>query len=271
MENSNNKQDFKISAVVHTYNDARHLEECLTSIRWCDEVLVVDLGSHDQSITIASRIADRVLQHEWVPIVEMVRQWSYEQAAHDWILCVDPDEVFPSIDMQFIIRSKLKECEDSIAAIRLPLQFYFRGRPLRCCMWYPFMKNRAFLHRKRVIESKYVHIGPKLSGEQIDITRAAMPSIKHYWNDTWGDFIRSHWRYVQFEGHARYKDGRRFGLLLSLKKIWRITNYNLIEKNGLRGGFDGILLSFAMGCYEAGAWVSLAYHQFRLRKLQRES
>jgi hypothetical protein len=55
---------------------------------------------------------------------------------------------------------------------------------------------------------------------------------------------------------------------LAFKKIWEITYYNLIEKNGWRFGFDGIFLSFAMACYEAGAWVSLAYHQLCLKKLK---
>lgn len=254
----------RVSAVLHTYNEEEHLEECLKSVRWCDEVLVIDLGSKDRSVVIAEEYADRVLHHEWVPIADQIRSWSYAQAKHDWLLCVDPDEVYPR-ELGVALRNKLAENVEYAAIIRSPWHFYFKGKPLTGCMWYPNIRL-SLQNRNKVIESGLVHTGPRYEGEVIDIKWGEAPAIIHYWNDTWKAFIKSHWRYIKLEGGARYKHGKRFGVGLMLTAIWKMFRLNLVDKKGYKSGVDGILLSFAMGMYEAGAQLSLLKYQWDLKR-----
>lgn len=253
-----------VSAVLHTYNDARHLEECLKSIQWCDEIIVIDLGSRDSSREIATRYADRVLIHAWVPIADEIRPWSYGQAKYDWILCVDPDEVYPD-DLVTSLKKKVDECSSSAAIIVVPIQYYFRGKPLECCMWYPNRRVPTLQNRTKVQETGRVHTSPLKDGALVEIPWGSVTPIKHYWKDTWGDFFRSHWRYIKLEGSSRFKNGKRFGLSIFFKQAWKIFILNFYHKDGWRGGVDGILLSLAMCAYETGAHISLFLYQVKLK------
>src|SRR5512140_2444935 len=80
-----------ISAIVTTFNSANVIEDCLKSLAWATEVLVVDSGSTDQTMQLASALGARVLDHPYVnPVAQ--KQWSIPQAQNEWILWVDSDE-----------------------------------------------------------------------------------------------------------------------------------------------------------------------------------
>jgi glycosyltransferase involved in cell wall biosynthesis len=73
-------------------NEADRLEPCLDSLRWVDELVVMDLESDDGSPELARRAGARVIGHPPVPIVETVRNVVADSATGEWVLVVDPDE-----------------------------------------------------------------------------------------------------------------------------------------------------------------------------------
>lgn len=81
-----------ISTCIVCRNEADKLGPCLESVSWCDDVVVMDLASTDGSAELAESHGARVVRHEPVPIVELVRNEVAAHARHDWILVVDPDE-----------------------------------------------------------------------------------------------------------------------------------------------------------------------------------
>lgn len=81
-----------ISACIVCRNEGDRLDDCLASLAWADEVLVLDLESADDSAEVAARRGARVISHTPVPIVELVRDELASHAAGDWILVLDPDE-----------------------------------------------------------------------------------------------------------------------------------------------------------------------------------
>lgn len=82
----------RISVCIVCRNEADRLEPALESVSWADEVLLLDLSSTDGSSELGERYGARVITREPVPIVEMVRNELADQAAHDWVLVLDPDE-----------------------------------------------------------------------------------------------------------------------------------------------------------------------------------
>ena len=80
-----------LSATVITYNEADRLADCLASLDFCDEVLVVDSGSTDTTCDIAQAHGARVLTRPFDGFRSQ-KQYAVEQAAHDWILSLDADE-----------------------------------------------------------------------------------------------------------------------------------------------------------------------------------
>jgi glycosyltransferase involved in cell wall biosynthesis len=84
----------KISAVIITFNEEVDIARTLTSLAWCDEVLVVDSGSTDRTVEVCESFGCKVLRREFSGYGEQ-KAWAVTQAAHDWILAVDADEVIP--------------------------------------------------------------------------------------------------------------------------------------------------------------------------------
>ena len=80
-----------VSAIVLTKNEEENLPGCLATLRWADEVLVVDSFSDDRTVEIARQAGVRVIQH---PFSNFAAQHNYAQtqAAHDWVLFIDADE-----------------------------------------------------------------------------------------------------------------------------------------------------------------------------------
>ena len=81
----------KISATIITFNEAANIREACDSVKWADEILVVDSGSTDQTRELAEAGGARVINREW-PGFAAQKQFAAEQATHDWIFSLDADE-----------------------------------------------------------------------------------------------------------------------------------------------------------------------------------
>jgi len=80
-----------ISACVITLNEADRIEACLRSLAWCDEVVVVDSHSTDDTRARAAALGARVIERDW-PGFAAQKEFAVRAAAHDWVLVVDADE-----------------------------------------------------------------------------------------------------------------------------------------------------------------------------------
>ncbi|PJC42969.1 MAG: hypothetical protein CO040_01705, partial [Candidatus Pacebacteria bacterium CG_4_9_14_0_2_um_filter_36_8] len=81
----------KISAIILTKNEAPMLEVCIKSLHWCDEILVVDNGSIDETVSLAEQLGARVLNFSH-PSFARKRNEALKHAKGDWVLYVDADE-----------------------------------------------------------------------------------------------------------------------------------------------------------------------------------
>src|SRR5574343_565875 len=80
-----------LSVAIITLNAASHLEACLQSARFADEIVVVDSGSTDGTQPLAERYGARVIAQPWLGFGPQ-KQFAVDAARHDWVLCLDADE-----------------------------------------------------------------------------------------------------------------------------------------------------------------------------------
>ena len=80
-----------LTAIVITKNEEGHIAECLATLQWADEMLVVDSFSTDNTKAVAEKLGARVLQHPFADFASQ-RNYAQAQAQHDWVLFVDADE-----------------------------------------------------------------------------------------------------------------------------------------------------------------------------------
>lgn len=253
--------DPRLSGFVVTCNEARRLADCLASLDFCDEVVVVDLGSNDESVAIARASGARVLHHELVGVVEKVRAKAGSLVANEWIVFLDPDEVFPQ-ELGEELRRRLA-LDDHVALVELNWQFHFKGEPLRHTIWGGMQRKPVVVHRDRVTILPSVHAGYVVRDgfTTLRLTGPGRPAIRHYWMDGWGQLMAKHRRYIRYEGEARAARGERFSWRMLVGETGRALVWNLIHHRGLRGGPRGVTLSFFYAAYIAQGLLSLRRHE----------
>lgn len=125
-----------VSAVLITKNAAHSLAACLASVGFCDEILVVDAGSTDDTVAIAQSYGARVIQTHWRGFGPQ-KQFAVEQAAHDWVLCIDADER---------VSDHLQRSLDAILTV--PQGYLFHGvSPGQTFYAYRFARCNRFMGR----------------------------------------------------------------------------------------------------------------------------
>jgi len=125
-----------LSAIVLTRNEERHIEECLASLAWADEVLVVDSGSTDQTVVLAEKSGARAVTHPFTDFASQ-RNFAMSQAKGDWVFFIDADErVTPDLaeEIKAVILSHNSDQDDEKplkAVYGIPRHNFFFGKRLR--------------------------------------------------------------------------------------------------------------------------------------------
>ena len=121
-----------VSAVLITRDAERLLAEVLAALGWCDETLVVDSGSTDRTVAIAQAHGARVIRRPFDGFGPQ-KQFAAEQAAHDWVLAIDADEII-SPELAREIQATLHAVGAGTVrdvAFEIPRSLVFLGRLMR--------------------------------------------------------------------------------------------------------------------------------------------
>ena len=136
-----------------TKNAAGRLEACLSSLGFCDEIVVVDSGSSDTTCEIAERFNARVIAKEWLGFGRQ-KQFAVDQATHDWVLCIDADEW---VSTQLAERITLALREPSAPVYQMARRNRFLGQWLRHGEGYPDWSLRLLDRRSARWSDDPVH------------------------------------------------------------------------------------------------------------------
>jgi len=118
----------KLSVTIITYNEEKNLQGCLESVKWADEIVVVDALSSDRTLEIAKKYTDNVFENEWKGFVEQ-SNFALEKASHEWVLRLDADERVPP-PLAAEIQNTLND-SFTYTAYRIPRKIFFMGRLLK--------------------------------------------------------------------------------------------------------------------------------------------
>src|SRR5215831_14576326 len=152
----------KLSVTIITKNEATDIAAALESVSWADERIVVDSGSTDDTVGIATRIADRVVVHEWPGFVAQ-KNYAASLASHDWILSLDADErVTPPLASE--IQQTLAQ-EPTHRGFQIPRVTWHLGRWIRTTDWYPDYQLRLYDRRAAQWTGQYVHEAVSVRGK----------------------------------------------------------------------------------------------------------
>ena len=228
-----------LSAVLITRNAASQLADCLASVAFCDEIIVVDSGSEDATAEIAERNGARVIQSEWRGFGPQ-KQFAVEQASHDWVLCIDADER---------VSDRLQE--SMLAVLSAPTRSSYRfarcnrfmGRYLRHGEGYPDWSLRLFDRRRARWSDDAVHEKVLVTGDigtlQGDLLHESAESLDAY--------LAKQNRYSTLAADAALARGERATVMhLLLSPSLRFIKFYFLRL-GLLDGLPG-LVHILVGC-----------------------
>jgi len=225
-----------ISVTILTKNSAASLVECLTALEAFSEVVIVDTGSTDETISIASGFRNVILyQHPFIGFGPM-KNIAVDRASNDWILSVDSDEVVTTELVDELLSLKL---DDNVVYMMARDNYYHR-RLIRGCGWENDRVERLFNRQSTGYNDKQVHEGLAMSGNLK--TELLTGRLKHYPYDNASQLLHKMQHYSTL--WAEDQRGRKkasplkalfYGVLTFLKSY--------LLKQGWRYGYEGLLIS----------------------------
>ena len=156
-----------LSVAIITLNEAANLARTLVSVRFADEIVVVDSGSTDSTVEIARSFGAKVFSEEWKGFA-LQKNSAIDKCAGTWVLSLDADEELTA-DLQKEIGSMLETDEQITPAVdgyRLRLRHIFLGRWMRYGGYYPDMKLRLF---RRLTSSGVAHFTDRPVHESVQV------------------------------------------------------------------------------------------------------
>jgi len=226
-----------LSAVILTRNSAAHLEEVLAALAWCDEVVVFDTGSTDDTMSIAQRHPNvQLYQLETdFPGFGRARQQAVALARHDWILSIDSDEVV-SPDLAGEIAALPL---DRRIVYAMPFHNYFNGRRITSCGWHPDRHERLFHRRTTNFCGSEVH--ERVQTSDLFVRQLRHP-VRHYSYDSVDDFLRKMRSYSQLFA-AQHVGRKSAGAAKAVSRsLWAFLKSYLFQRGCLQGT-EGLVIS----------------------------
>jgi glycosyltransferase involved in cell wall biosynthesis len=221
-----------VTAMIFTLNEAIHLPSCLDSLRWCDDVIVIDSFSNDETEAICRERGVRFVQHAFEGFGKQ-RNWALDHASpkHNWILILDADERVPP-ELANEIKRLAQVNPNNVGAYRVRRRFYMWGRWLKHSSLYPTWVVR-FVHRERVRYENRGHAETQtVEGETHDLEHDLIDeNLKGI--DEW--FERQN-RYSRKEAEFESKESENSASLWSMDPLARRASIKRIaRKLPLRG------------------------------------
>jgi glycosyltransferase involved in cell wall biosynthesis len=201
----------KISAVIISFNEEKKIADCINSLKpLVDEVLVVDSFSTDKTLQIVKSLGGKLIQHPFEGYIQQ-KNYALTQAANDWVLSLDADEVLSDTLRSSIMKIKENPRFDGYRMNRLT---FLEGKPIKCCGWYPDTKLRLFRRSK----GNWTGLNPhdEFRFDQKTATGHLKGDLYHYSFDSKDEWFRQADKFARISAESYLRQGRKTAILFQL-------------------------------------------------------
>ncbi len=232
-----------LSACIITYREADRIEDCLRSVSFCDEIIVVDSHSTDGTRERASALGARVIERDW-PGYRSQKQFAVDSAHNDWVLCLDADERV-SAPLRREIEAVREAGFPDNAGWSLPRITAYFGRFLRHGNAYPDRLVRLFDRRRGGWGGREIHENTRVQGP----VGRLRGHLEHYSYRSLSDHLERMQRYATLMARTLHAEGQRCGLApVLINPQWRfIRGYFL--RLGFLDGWRGLVFALVEASY----------------------
>jgi (heptosyl)LPS beta-1,4-glucosyltransferase len=239
----------KLTAIVLSYNEAEHIQDCLKSLAFADERIVFDSISTDKTVELARNAGARVIQHKFENYAAQRNAALAAASNTDWVLFVDADErISPELaeEIRQVLMSR------SAVAYRIPRHNYIFGRLTKGAGWYPDYQSRLLKLGKAKYENP-VHEVLAIDGE---LGTLENPLIHHNYKSL-AHFLSKQRKYVRYDAQTMFDEGIKPKPQNYILQPLRHFRWRFFELKGYSDGWHGLRLSALMAWYEFRKYVIL--------------
>ncbi|MFH1837592.1 MAG: glycosyltransferase family 2 protein [Candidatus Omnitrophota bacterium] len=238
-----------VTVVIITKNEEENIAECLESVLWADEIIVVDDESTDSTREISGKYTDKIFVRK-MENEGRHRNWAYEKASHDWVLSVDADErVTPELSDEI---NKLLRNAPEFKAYTIPRRNYIGKHWLRYGGEYPAPQTRLFLKDEFKYEEAEVHPRAFLKGDCGHLKG----DLIHYSHKDITDYLRSLNNHTTLEARKWFLTGRKMSFGHALwRALDRCFYRRLLRKKGYKDGIYGLTVAIFSGMYQLVSYL----------------
>ncbi len=226
-----------IGCAVITYNEEHIIEKTLKSVAFCDEIVVVDSGSSDNTLSIAKKYGSRLYYKDWEGYGKQ-KNFAISKLSTDWILSIDADEIVTQ-ELAYEIQSTIKKTMQD--AFLVNIQLVFMGKPLKFGGTYPDYHLRLFKNGMR-FEEDNVHEKIKQKGKKLK------NKILHYSYDNLSDYMDKFNKYTSLIAAGHRSNGKRVSVFFPFFRMsyefFKRFFLQLAFLDGYRGSIYALLSSF---------------------------
>lgn len=171
----------KISAVIIAFNEEDKIAQAINSVKWADEILLVDSESTDRTREIAESLSAKIITQKWLGFSKQ-KQFAVDRAEHEWIFSLDADEVVSEKLRAEILA--LKNSQNLADGYKIPRLSFYMNRPIRHGGWYPDWQIRFFDRRKGKWKDVLIHESVEINGQieklSADILHHTVENAAHH-------------------------------------------------------------------------------------------
>jgi glycosyltransferase involved in cell wall biosynthesis len=250
-----------ISGLVITYNEEQNIGKCIDALfEVCDEVIVIDSNSTDETVKIASEKGARLVTQSFLGDGPQ-RIFGVSYCKNDWILNLDADEFLDNDSVAFM-KNKTFE-NDTHDAYSFRVKNFLQEKVIDFAGWYPDYKIRFFNKKTASPSEDKVH--QKIIATNI---KKLKTHILHYGSHSFFQIIAKKNQYAQWNAEQLYDAGKRVN---SLKPIINgLVSFNrcYFFKKGIFNGIDGLTISLTQGYFSYIKYANLVQIQKQRKKLK---
>lgn len=239
-----------ISATIITLNEEKNIADCLASLDFVDEIIVLDSGSYDQTEELCRlNFKVRFYHQKWLGYGKQ-KNWAAGLAHNDLILNLDADERVSSQ-----LRRSIEQFDNSnFAAARMARENYFGRRWIRHCGWYPDYSTRLYDRRSCSFSERAVHESLQVDGAVATLTG----NLVHYTYSGVSDYLVRMNSYSTLAAEEYHRGGKTAGLLQVLYKPFAMFFKMYLLRRGFLDGRAGLVLSLLYAVYAFCKYAKLA-------------
>lgn len=250
--NTSANNTIPLSAVLITLNAEQQLSAALKSLQFCNDIVVVDSHSTDNTVELAKQFGARVIQQTWLGFGPQ-KQFAVAQANNDWVLCLDADEqITPELETNIrsaIAQAKQDLLPNNVAGFEMPRCNYFLGRYLRYGEGYPDYSRRLFNRRMANWSTDAVHEKVQLQTSGVLFEKIA-GDLLHNSAESLASYLGKQNRYTSIQAEKLAAEGKWPNTAkLLLSPIVRFIKFYVIRK-GFLDGWPGFV-HITTGCFNS--------------------